>query len=153
MGKEAYRVHSAVMSVHTRTTRHRTPGKMRWVQHIGGGEIKVRRKRPASVKEDALLKHLDELKRLEGEGKIVVRTASGLRVNLETLDVEKPPPPKPMPARPKDTISKDIYPVIEPSPAEAVDMEPQEVSMALPVVTHSEDKDPAKRRKKGRKRS
>jgi len=147
-----YRVHSTVMSRRTRALRHRTPGKNRWVQHVCGGTVLVRRARPASISEDLLLDHIEELQRLNKEGRIEVRTPSGQLVDLQTLEAAPPPKPPRKPERRRDSIADDDFAVLQPTPADVPDIDGTISELTAPIVTHTQGRDPAKKRKSKREK-
>src|SRR5262245_56971952 len=106
---ELFKIHSMVRKVATRLQRMQASTHHRFVQRFGGGLITVRRARPATVSKDVLLRFLPELQKAVEEGKIIVRTPSGLEVNLITLQVvgeAKMPAPKPNP--PADSAANDV---------------------------------------------
>ena len=162
-----YRLHSMVMSVHTREKRHSLPGKRRWVQYLGGGQITIRRNRPAEVGKEVLLKYLPEIQRLEKEGMLQVRLPSGEKVDLTTLQAETSPPPPPPPPKvgPVSQLnpSPSFFPYMNSEgtggktgvpPVQNVEIQPADVSLNIQrgdaPMTHSIERDPAKRRRQRR---
>lgn len=106
-----YVIHSGVRKRSTRLHRQQRKAGTRpkFVQKFGGTEITVRRARPVRVTEEALLRHLVALKKAEAEGRIEVRTLTGLRVDLSTLTVAGAPPvAPPRPHPPIDSAERDI---------------------------------------------
>ncbi len=80
-----YRVHSMVRRVATRTKRQQSASRHRFVQRLAGGEITVRRARPATISAAQLDQHLELLKVAVEDGRIEVRTMVGAVVDLSTL--------------------------------------------------------------------
>lgn len=106
--KKAYKIHSMVRKVQTRLQRAKAPSRHRFVQRFGGGSITVRRARPATVTEDKLMAHLEELKKAVKEGRIVVKTPTHEVVDLETMSTAPAPATdSPKPAPPSDTAAAD----------------------------------------------
>lgn len=106
--KKIYKVHSMVRKVQTRTKRAKSPSRHRFVQRLGGGDITVRRARPATVTEDKLMAHLPEIIRAVEEGRIVVKTLTHDVVDLTTMSVtpqSAKDSPKPKPT--EDTAAAD----------------------------------------------
>jgi hypothetical protein len=103
-----YKVHSMVRKVATRLHRQKSASRHRFVQRLAGGDITVRRARPATITRAQLERHLEVLKKAELEGKIEVRTHTGVPVDLKTL---KPVPgrliAKPLAAAPLDSAADD----------------------------------------------
>jgi hypothetical protein len=106
-----YVIHSGVRKRSTRLQRQQRKAGTRpkFVQRFGGTEVTIRRARPARVTEEALLRHLEALKKAEAEGRIEVRTPDGRRVDLNTLQATGPvqvSPPLPRPLL--DSAERDI---------------------------------------------
>jgi hypothetical protein len=108
MPERTYMVHSMVRKVETRMHRAVAPQHHRFVQRLAGGDIIVRRARPATITESKLYRHLEELKKAEVEGKIRVTTDRGQPVDLNSLAV-KPvvEVSKPLPNPPLDSAARD----------------------------------------------
>jgi hypothetical protein len=136
------------------------------VQYLGGGTITIRRNRPAAVQREVLLKYLPEIKRLEGEGMLEVRTVSGQKVDLGTLQVQSVPvtPPVrttevPVPINPSPAffpyMNSETVGAKPTTPIEDhVSIQPADVSLNIQrgkeMVTHSTERDPAKKRRQRR---
>lgn len=106
-----YKIHSLVRKVQTRTLRQKAAGRHRFVQRLAGGDITVRRARPATVTEGKLVRHLAELRAAVREGKIEVRTPTGRVVDIfgdehHYVD-ETPKASKPLPNPPLDSVAND----------------------------------------------
>lgn len=115
-----YKIHSLVRKVQTRLKRQKAAGRHRFVQRLAGGDITVRRARPATVTEAKLERHLAELREAVREGKIEVRTPTGRVVDilepppayfddddLDGLEEETPVVSKPLPHPPLDSAAND----------------------------------------------
>jgi len=108
MIEEIYKVHSLVRQVQTRTQRYKAPQHHKLVQKLAGGQVIVRRARPATITTSILMRHLDEFKKANEEGRIEVRTPAGGLVDLSTLKTNAPQPVvKPLPVTPVDSVAKD----------------------------------------------
>lgn len=159
-----FKVHSGVRKRHNKLLRRKAPGRADFVQRLIGGDVVVRRNRPATITESKLKAHLPEFQRAYDEGRIEVRTPTGQLVDLKTLSVvEKLPaaPPKPQPpldsaANDKtfpDGVGEDI-PSMEGGKALGEDL-PSPGVASLPgdepvPVEEAGDRDPAAARKKAR---
>lgn len=103
-----YRVHSMVRRVATRSLRLRSTGRHRFVTRLAGGDITVRRARPATISKVQLLRSLDEIKAATAVGKIEVRTLRGEVVDLDTLVTTAPKKTASPPADPPlDSAAND----------------------------------------------
>ena len=103
-----FKVHSGVRKRHTKQLRRQTPGRADFVQRFIGGEVIVRRNRPATITESKLKAHLPEFERAYNEGRAEVRTPTGLLVDLKTLQVaETLPAPAAQPHPPLDSAAND----------------------------------------------
>lgn len=103
-----YHVHSLVRDVSTRTARAAAPQRPRFKQYLGGGMLRLVRKRPTVVTEDLLKKLLNELREKEAQGILKVTTPDGVLIDLSTLKPAEEPaaePPKPHP--PQDSVEND----------------------------------------------
>ena len=67
MAEQSYLVHSTVRRRSTRHKRIASPLRHRFVQRLAGGEIIVRRNRPATVTAKKLAEHLEVIKQAEEE--------------------------------------------------------------------------------------
>lgn len=105
-----FKIHSLVRKVQTRTKRQKAAGRHRFVQRLAGGDITVRRARPATVTEAKLERHLAELQAAVKEGKIEVRTPTGRVVDIldaEPRVSEAVEATKPLPNPPLDSAAND----------------------------------------------
>jgi hypothetical protein len=103
-----FKVHSGVRKRHTRLKRRKLPGRQDFVQRLVGGDVVVRRKRPATITESKLRDNLPEFKRAYEEARIEVRTPTGQLVDLDTLKVtEELPTPVAKPHPPMDSAAND----------------------------------------------
>lgn len=162
--EQIYKVHSGVRKVHTRLQRKKAAGRHRFVQRLAGGDIVVRRVRPATITGTQLRQHLAEFKRARDEGRAEVRTPTGQLVDLDTLKpVAGLPAAPPKPEPPLDSAANDkTFPagVGEHRPKYPEGKGQAEDAGALPSITlpgdESETKavksggDPAAARKKSR---
>lgn len=158
-----FKVHSGVRKRHTKQLRRQTPGRADFVQRFIGGEIVVRRNRPATITESKLKAHLPEFQRAFNEGRAEVRTPTGLLVDLSTLEVKETlPAPTPVPHPPLDSAADDKpagekMPLFKEGDAQDEDVEPPPRS-ALPGDDSDESTpimaggDPAAARRKSRKK-
>lgn len=106
--EQIFKVHSGVRKRHTKLVRRKTPGRADFVQRLIGGDVVVRRNRPATITESKLKAHLPEFQRAYSEGRIEVRTTTGQLVDLATLEVvEKLPVALPKPQPPLDSAEND----------------------------------------------
>lgn len=103
-----FKVHSGVRKRHNKLLRKKTPGRADFVQRFIGGDIVVRRNRPATITESKLKAHLPEFERAYNEGRAEVRTPTGLLVDLKTLKtVETLPASAAQPHPPLDSAAND----------------------------------------------
>jgi hypothetical protein len=103
-----FKVHSGVRKRHNKLLRRKTPGRADFVQRLVGGDVIVRRNRPATITESKLKAHLPEFERAFAEGRVEVRTPTGLLVDLNTLKVaETLPAPAAQPHPPLDSVKDD----------------------------------------------
>jgi len=103
-----FKVHSGVRKRHTKLKRRNTPGRPDFVQRLAGGDVIVRRNRAATITESKLKAHLREFEQAYNEGRIEVRTSTGLLVDLKSLKVvEKLQPPPPLAEPPLDSAKND----------------------------------------------
>lgn len=105
---ELYKIHNMVREISTRTLRMKAPVHHRFVQRFGGGQITVRRTRPATVSKAVLLRHLLEIQKAVNEGRVVIKTMMGEVVDLDTFASKAAantasPPPRP----PLDSAAND----------------------------------------------
>jgi hypothetical protein len=103
-----YHVHNLTRDVSTRVQRAQAPTRPRFKQYLGGGLLRLVRKRPTPITEDLLKRLLPEVVQKEKEGILKVTTPAGVRIDLSTLKpAEEPPaePPKPQP--PQDSVEND----------------------------------------------
>lgn len=108
MPEQTYMIHSMVRKVETRLLRAVAPQHHRLVQRLAGGDIIVRRARPAVVTESKLLKHLAEVRQAEKEGRICVTTPQGRPVDLDSLTPSLAAVvSKPLPNPPVDSAAND----------------------------------------------
>lgn len=157
-----FKVHSGIRKRHTKDKRRGATGRQAFVQRLAGGVIVVRRARTATITESKLMKHIDEFKRAFAEGKVEVRTITGLLVDLDTLNVvEAPPVTPPQPDFPLDSAANDTKNVGEKLPPFLGGKAPDEVvEPPAPVELPGSDPeepieagvDPVEARKRARKR-
>lgn len=103
-----YHIHSLVRDVSTRLDRARSPVRHRFSQMLGGGLVRLIRKRPQPVLTHTLLQLLPELKQKEALGYLKVTTHDGRRINLDTLQVVSDTPGTPaLPEKLVDVVEKD----------------------------------------------
>jgi hypothetical protein len=105
---EIFHIHSMVRSLETRVARAKAAKKHRFKQMLGGGLLRLVRKRPLPVAKPLVEKLRAELLAKEAEGILKVTTPDGRRVDITTL---KPVDPKkvaaPKPAPPQDSAAND----------------------------------------------
>ena len=158
-----FKVHSGVRKRHTKLKRRNTPGRPDFVQRLAGGDVVVRRNRAATITESKLKAHLREFEQAYNEGRIEVRTPTGLLVDLKSLKVVETLQPAPPQAEPPLDSAQNDKPAGEPKPmyregkalSEEVAPPPKPV---LPGDTEEETSlsaggDPAAVRKRSRKKS
>jgi hypothetical protein len=96
-------LHSGVRKRHTRQLRMRNAmaNRAKFVQRIGGGDIIVRRNRPAAIFEEQFIKFRKEIEEKVALGLLELRTPSGQLVDITTMRAEPVPvtPPLPNPVR------------------------------------------------------
>lgn len=105
---EVFHIHSLVRSTETRLQRAQAPSRHRFKQLLGGGLIRLVRRRPVPVAKALVLRLLPELVQKEKEGLLKVTTPDGRRVDLSTLKPAEPvktAAPKPQP--PLDSAEND----------------------------------------------
>lgn len=110
---ELFKIHSLVRDVSTRLHRARSPKRHRFNLLLGGGLIRVVRKRATTVTKATLQRLLPELLEKEALGMLKVTDMIGRRVDLNTFKVlEEAPPEEVLPHPPLDTAATDhAYPV------------------------------------------
>lgn len=115
---ELFKIHSLVRDISTRVHRAKSPTRHRFNMLLGGGLIRVARKRPATVTKAILQRLMPELLDKEARGMLMVTDVIGRRLSLDTLTViESSNPPVPTPNPPLDTAATDNkYPIGEPKP-------------------------------------
>lgn len=89
----------------TRLKRMQAPGRHRFKQYVG--DVRLVRNRPRPVRRSFVEKHLEQLKAMEAEGTVEVRTESGQLVDLNTMKSAAPPAPKPQPKPQMDSVAND----------------------------------------------
>lgn len=103
-----FHIHSLVRDVTTRLDRARSPVRHRFSQMLGGGLVRLIRKRPQPVMMHTLMQLLPELKQKEALGYLKVTTLDGRRINLDTLQVVSDAPvTPPIPEKLVDVVEKD----------------------------------------------
>lgn len=115
---ELFKICSLVRDVSTRIHRAKSPTRHRFNLLLGGGLIRVTRKRPATVTKSMVLRLQPELLDKEARGMLMLTNMIGQRVSIETLAVVGALPPEaPLPNPPLDSAATDhAYPVGEPKP-------------------------------------
>lgn len=103
--KQVFYLHNVVRRRHTRLKRMQSVGRHRFKQYVG--DVRVTRNRPRPVLQSFIEKHLEELKKMQEEGVMEVKTASGQLIDLNTLSAAPAPAPKPQPKPPMDTAAND----------------------------------------------
>lgn len=108
MDTERFQIHSTVRSVHTKHMRALSAERHRSSMLLGGGLLRVIRKRPTTVTRGMIVRLLPELMEREAKGMLMVTTQSGLRIDLATMKpIEGLPPVVPMPDPPMDSAAND----------------------------------------------
>ncbi len=106
-GPVLFKIHNTVRDVQTRVVRKMAPTRHCRVLLLGGGLIRVVRKRPAIVAPSIIKRLLPELMALEKAGRVKVTDMAGRRMDLETGQLaELPPAPKP-PTKVLDSAAND----------------------------------------------
>ncbi len=115
---ELFKIHSLVRDVSTRLHRARAPMRHRFKMMLGGGLVRLVRKRPAIVTKSVLTRLLPELIERERQGMLKVTNMTDQRLDLTTLEVtEERQPEPPLPNPPLDSAERDHkYPVGEAMP-------------------------------------
>jgi len=115
---ELFKIHSLVRDVSTRLQRAKSPTRHRFSMLLGGGLIRVTRKRPVTVTKSVVVRMQSELLDREAQGMLKLTNMVGQRVDIETLEVvEELSPGQPLPRPPLDSAAADNrYPVGEPKP-------------------------------------
>ena len=110
---ELFKIHSMVRDVSTRLHRAKAPKRHRLSLLLGGGLIRVVRKRATTVTKATLQRLLPELLEKEEQGMLKVTDMIGRRIDLNTFQVvEEAPPEEVLPHPPLDTAATDhAYPV------------------------------------------
>jgi hypothetical protein len=105
---EHYQIHSLVRKVETRHHRMLSAERHRFSMLLGGGLLRVIRRRPTTVTKGVIEKLLPELLEKEKRGMLMVTTLQGQRIDLTTLKaIEGLPPVAPMPEPPLDSAEND----------------------------------------------
>jgi hypothetical protein len=100
MAEQVFHIHSTVRDITTRTQRAANAGTARLKQYLGGGMLRLIRKRPTPVTESVVVKLRAELIAKSARGELKVTLPDGRLIDLETLKPLKgpaPAPPKPAP--------------------------------------------------------
>jgi hypothetical protein len=110
---ELFKIHSMVRDVSTRLHRAKAPKRHRFNLLLGGGLVRVVRKRATTVTKSTLQRLLPELLKKEEQGMLKVTDMIGRRIDLNTFQVvEEAPPEEVLPHPPLDTAATDhAYPV------------------------------------------
>jgi hypothetical protein len=133
---EFYQIRSAVRTLDTRVQRVTSPARHRFSYMLGGGLVRLTRKRPSTVSADVLQKLLPELKDKEQQGILVVTNAAGERLDLNSLKVvSKPAPASPLPNIQPDSIANDKNEGIGKPMAPEEGALPEGAVVSAPVVT------------------
>jgi hypothetical protein len=123
MPEKHYLIHNTTRDVITRLARKQSPEPPRMTLILGGGSVRVVRKRPQAVTESLVKRLLPELKRQEQAGRCRVTTVEGLPVDLNTFKVVgKAPVSPPQPKPPVDSVAAD-----------------KNEKQGIPMVTHKTD--------------
>lgn len=93
MPRKHFHIHNTSKDVRTRTLRRSTPGNPKTSLLLAGGSIRVLRGRPYPVEHKALKRLVPELLKHEARGFAKVTNLQGRRVDLNTLELVKPPKP------------------------------------------------------------
>lgn len=105
---EHFQIHSLVRKVETRHHRMLSAERHRFSMLLGGGLLRVIRRRPTTVTKGMIEKLLPELLEKEKRGMLLVTTLQGQRVDLSTLRaIEGLPPVAPLPEPPLDSAEDD----------------------------------------------
>lgn len=105
---EHFQIHSLVRRVETRHQRMLSAERHRFSMLLGGGLLRVIRRRPTTVTKGVIEKLLPELLEKEKRGMLMVTTLQGQRIDLGTLKaIEGLPPVAPMPEPPLDSVEND----------------------------------------------
>lgn len=105
---EHYQIHSLVRKVETRHHRMLSAERHRFSMLLGGGLLRVIRRRPTTVTKGMIEKLLPELTEKEKRGMLMVTTLQGQRVDLATLaPIEGLPVTAPLPDPPLDSAEDD----------------------------------------------
>ena len=108
MPEKQFQIHNTTRDPQTRLLRAQSPTTSKMTLLLGGGSIRVMRKRPVVVYEPVLQRLLPELQRLEKAGVVKVTTVKGERVDISTLKpLEKLPATPPLPHPPLDSAARD----------------------------------------------
>lgn len=123
MPEKHYLIHNTTRDVTTRMARKQSPEPPRMTLILGGGTVRVVRKRPQAVTESIVKRLLPELQRQEKAGRCRVTTVEGLPVDLSTFRVVgKAPVSPPLPQPPVDSAAAD-----------------KNEKQGIPMVTHKAD--------------
>lgn len=146
-------LHSGVRKRHTRGKRMRNPMayRARFVQRIGG-DIVVRRNRPARVNEKAFVKHREEILQRVQAGLLEVRTPDGRLIDAANMQVVEPPrepaPTKPEPVKAEDMPVGRPIPITPEGTAQTEPIDPPKITQPIipegqePAVDSSADTQP-----------
>lgn len=159
---ELYKIYSTVRDVSTRLKRVQSPTTHRFTMFLGGGLVRVIRKRPSVVTRSVLHKLIPELLEKEAKGMVKVTTMTGQRLDLMTMETtSEVVVQEPLPDPPMDSAAHDSsYLVGESKPAlpggipETENMEPPAViKRELPEgKDEAPDEEPAEDKPKTRRR-
>jgi hypothetical protein len=97
-------IHNTAHHPKTRLIRAQAPVHPRHKQFILKSQRRLIPNRPVEIEERELAANLEELRKLEKQGILEVRTKAGRLVNLHTFDVESDPAEAPKPNFPDQTL-------------------------------------------------
>jgi hypothetical protein len=100
-----YYLHNTSRSIENRTLRSLASKRDGAVQYID--HLRFVRGRPVEVSEEFLEKNSVQIRESIALGLLELRTADGLKVGMETREVETPPAPTPLPDFKPDSIHND----------------------------------------------
>lgn len=105
-----YRVVNVTRARHTRAKRIAARARCRHTQFVLDLQRRLLPARPLVISGEDLLRNLEDLKQLENEGVLEVRTMDSRKVNLATLDPAPPLPTPPLRTPPDNDAANDPPP-------------------------------------------
>ena len=128
--ERVFYVQNTVRRVATKAQRRAAPGRQKFTQRVGGGDVLVRRNRTATVTESKLRLHLADFKRRVAMGALLVTDSVGNPIDLDTFEATPAPATlaNTKPQFPLDDVRNDPNPIKPPDVSPAAAFQPTAAS-------------------------